>query len=233
MGNQQETLTLTDVAWLAGLIDGDGYIVLSRQKRRRGRVQYEPKVGICNTSHDLIEKAASVLAAMGVGHYVQTRNPKKRLPRSDLIVSGFKRCAKLLTYITPYLHSYKHDRALLILAFIEHRSHLPRAAPYTEIADQFYDAVQACTAASRLPRDQMPSADVVAKLESELHGNMQNQAEMTWSPMPMVWGKKETWVRCEQCGRLFRVPPSRLDRGVRWCSDECRKAAGYMPKHGR
>lgn len=114
----------TDLAWLAGIIDGEGSIGLTFSKT------YKPQLQLENTNLAMMEKVCSVLAAMSIGTRTvtnvknQTRNPKWKLSyricvakQSDLLV--------LLTALEPYLVA-KKPQALRLLEWLHYRSTVPR-----------------------------------------------------------------------------------------------------------
>jgi hypothetical protein len=64
----------TDIAWLAGIIDGEGCFSVKRPIRRKSGVRkgyktsYQVWLVLCNTSRPMMEKTAQLLRDMGVGH---------------------------------------------------------------------------------------------------------------------------------------------------------------------
>ena len=129
--NQQE---IGLVAWLAGIIDGEGSIVLTISQRRdnsRRRsipLRIAPKVIIGNTDPLIIERCVKALDVIGVGRYIRhERKPvhmicgnhvKSFKPITTIEVVGFRRVRKLLDAMLPWLAGEKATRASLLLAFV-------------------------------------------------------------------------------------------------------------------
>ena len=62
----------TDIAWLAGIIDGEGCfsvkspIIRKTGRRASQRTSYQVWLVLCNTSKAMVDRAAAILAAAGV-----------------------------------------------------------------------------------------------------------------------------------------------------------------------
>lgn len=123
------------VAWLAGIIDGEGSIGLIVSNRadkfRSQTIRTKVKVVIANTDMAIIERCIEAFHVIGVGHYRRNERPaaglvvgtmvKKFKPISMLEVSGFKRVRTLLYATREWLCGAKAQRADLLLTFIEGR----------------------------------------------------------------------------------------------------------------
>lgn len=70
MGNQQER----SLAWLAGIIDGEGTISVQVYTMPDGRVRITPFVAVANTDEGILTEAMAILSDIGVG-------PKGSKPR--------------------------------------------------------------------------------------------------------------------------------------------------------
>ncbi len=131
MGNQQErSLVVVDLAWLGGMIDGEGNLSLHvREKSKRCKtVRLYPRLQITNGDPILIREVGRVWSNSFVPVYVCKR------PSGCIgsMVQGMKRCQKALNVITPYLRG-KRYQATLLLWFINSRlSRDGDHAPYTE-----------------------------------------------------------------------------------------------------
>lgn len=135
IGNQQEILD-TDIAWLAGIIDGEGSICMNvRQKHWNGwnGIGVDLHIGIVNTDGGIIHKFVSVLRKLGIEAHlheseqnpIYNANGRKYQNHSKTIVqagiSKMRDILNVLTRIQPYLAGEKSKRALLIMQFIERR----------------------------------------------------------------------------------------------------------------
>jgi len=128
--NQQE---IGLVAWLAGIIDGEGTISLtiSRRASNSQMIRTNPKVLVSNTDEAIIQQCLKAFSVIGVGNYQRTdRHPagmicgtmvKKFKPVTVLEVCGFKRVRVLLAAVRPYLVGEKAVRADLLMKFIQGR----------------------------------------------------------------------------------------------------------------
>lgn len=122
MDNQQATLS--DLGWLAGIIDGEGYLGLRKQwVRRNSHPNIGPELHICNTDEAIVLKAARIMRELGVNAYV--RGTKAKGVKKDVFkvqVKHFAKTIRLLTPLLPYLTGNKQERATLIIRFCELRT---------------------------------------------------------------------------------------------------------------
>lgn len=134
--NQQATPTEGQIAWLAGVIEGDGTLMMSLWKRNDGPDR-KPKVGLqiklYNADAGIIRQAALVLELMmaryhlkeremlpmakpgGDGHYTSTD------PMLTLTISRMSAVETVLKAIRPHMFGDKAARADLMLKFLERR----------------------------------------------------------------------------------------------------------------
>lgn len=115
---------LSDVqaAYLAGLIDGEGTVTLSRRHRNERR---QLVVSIVSTERSLVDWA---LQATGVGKITRKRvTSDKHAPGLTYSVSN-RQALELLRQVSPYLHSYKKTRSLMALS--EYIALTPRNGRY-------------------------------------------------------------------------------------------------------
>jgi len=117
------TLSREDAAYIAGLIDGEGTIALSRKHRQDNR---QLAISIANTETALLE---FVRNATGVGKITRKRIAHPEHTPSMTYVVTNRQALALLSQIAPYLRSYKARRADLVL---EHYLRLtPRNGRYS------------------------------------------------------------------------------------------------------
>jgi LAGLIDADG-like domain len=129
MGNPQET----DIAWLAGVLDGEGYVSICMNQHKTGRckVQFAPRVSLGITSLEVIEKARRILDSLEVGYLVKDRRLKSGKMFISIVIAGMKRVGKLLPFLIPHL-TLKGHNARRILKFIELRFSHASNIPYSE-----------------------------------------------------------------------------------------------------
>ena len=122
-------LPVHDAAYLAGLIDGEGTVALSRRHANESR---QLVVSISSTELALVEWA---LHTTGVGKITRKRTVSAlHAPGLTYCVAN-RQALDLLRQVEPYLRSYKRLRARLVLT--SYLELTPRNGKYTkELADR-------------------------------------------------------------------------------------------------
>ena len=121
MDNQQ--VTPVELGWLAGIIDGEGYIGL-RLDDQKGR-QYRsirPEIHVCNTEEVIVLMTADIMKRLGVNGCIRAATGRTGVKDNYRVT--IKRMAQaviLLKAIQPYLIGSKKERARLIIRFCELR----------------------------------------------------------------------------------------------------------------
>ena len=106
---QLKPLSVKDAAYIAGLIDGEGTVTLSRKHKKENR---QLCVSISSTEKDLLD---FVLVATGVGKITNKRKSKSHHSPSFVYSLYNRQALALLEQILAHLKSYKRDRAAFIL----------------------------------------------------------------------------------------------------------------------
>ncbi len=142
MGNQQATAT--DMAWLAGLYDGEGSFHIARN----GKSKYQVRITLTNCDSILIAHAVGVMNKMGVEPWINSYNPKNPRSRTayTVVLSSMANAKKLILGLKPYLVG-RAGQASLILKFVESRERyngMDRGinAPYTDEEDHLVDELR-------------------------------------------------------------------------------------------
>ena len=118
-----KNLSREDAAYIAGLIDGEGTLSLSRRHRGENR---QFVISISNTESKLLNYVRRVV---GVGRTTRKRTSKSNHTPSSTYTIRNRHALDLLRQITPYLRTYKAKRAKLVL---DHYLRLtPRNGKYT------------------------------------------------------------------------------------------------------
>jgi len=120
---QLQPLNVQDAAYIAGLIDGEGTVTLTRKHKNENR---QLCISISSTEKELLD---FVLSATGVGKITNKRASKSHHTPSFAYAVYNRQALALLEQILPYLRSYKRDRAALILK--NYLSVTPRNGKYT------------------------------------------------------------------------------------------------------
>lgn len=102
-------LSLTNAAYIAGLIDGEGTVTLTRKHRNENR---QLAVSISNTEKPLLE---FVLEMIGAGKITGKRTTSSKHSPSFTYAAYNRQALELLKQIQPFLRTYKSTRAAMIL----------------------------------------------------------------------------------------------------------------------
>ncbi len=121
---QVRRLTDCDAAYIAGLIDGEGTVSLTRKHRSDNR---QVVVSISNTERPLLEY---VIEQVGAGKITAKRTySNKHTPSFTYAVTN-RQALDLLRQIVPYLKTYKAGRTQILLN--DYVRLTPRNGKYTE-----------------------------------------------------------------------------------------------------
>jgi hypothetical protein len=91
-------LSETDVAWLAGLLEGEGYFGMIRS-RVGGKVYRYPRVGVTMTDRDVIDRVA---AMFDTKVYAVKPGPQSNLESYRFTLVG-TRAAELMVALRPWM----------------------------------------------------------------------------------------------------------------------------------
>ena len=123
MGNQQERLI-----WLAGFIDGEGYLGVKKVRKERDTFsgyQLSARMMISNTSGEAFREVKEILDQNKVKYSVYFPKPKQDYwkPAFKISIDCQKPVQKLLNLVSPYL-IVKRNQAFLLSEFIDRRKAL-------------------------------------------------------------------------------------------------------------
>jgi hypothetical protein len=116
-------LTTDVAAYIAGLIDGEGTVTLTRLHAHENR---RLVVSIASTELQLLQ---FVLESSGAGKVTRKKTSSDRHTPSFCYAVTSRQALSLLRQVSPYLRSYKRQRAELALSRYE--SLTPRNGKYT------------------------------------------------------------------------------------------------------
>lgn len=131
--NQQDTPTEGEIAWLAGVIECDGSVMLSAHMRKE-EPEKVPKIGVeiklYNTDGGIIAQAITILDKLNVGYYLVER-PQKSLkmdngktygdltkPMLSVIVKKMTDTLRLATILEPWMFGEKRHRLRVMINFL-------------------------------------------------------------------------------------------------------------------
>ena len=154
MGNQQ--ITAFEVGWLAGIIDGEGYVGLQKEYDRRAgvHIRIDPQIHITNCDESIVLKARDIMRKIEVNPYI--RATKSKGVKKDIFILQIHRLApiaRLLDVVIPYMTGTKRERAILVCEFCKLRQVAPtfqktegigkqrsgRIKPYTKRETEIFD----------------------------------------------------------------------------------------------
>jgi len=125
LDNQQATRE--ELAWLAGIIDGEGYIGIQLERIRKHSIARRATVGmqISNTDEEICLKAVSIIKKIGINPYLKIdKTALKKSSKKIVYVVVVHRMALMIRLLKPvlqYLTGNKKKRAELVLEFCELR----------------------------------------------------------------------------------------------------------------
>jgi len=187
MGNQQATRE--EIGWLAGIIDGEGYLGFNynkdKRKKRGDYVFLTPCLHISNTDEEIVLKSRDIVRKLGVNPYIRATKATKQV-RKDQYRIQIHHMAKMkiiLDIVLPYLTGIKKKRAELILEFIELRKSASwiwtkpnnptnqggASKPYSEREWQIYHeckAIQKRGASETIRRAQRSTSEIWTLMQS-------------------------------------------------------------------
>ncbi|MGD9643968.1 MAG: LAGLIDADG family homing endonuclease [Elusimicrobiales bacterium] len=119
-------MTDVELGWLAGLIDGEGCITLTRAHQRDS---IRPILQITNTSLPLLEKAQRLIEELsGKRPNIKIQSNRGKFGYRTCYIIQIRRhatIASVLRALTPHMVA-KREQTELVLAFVESRMSAPR-----------------------------------------------------------------------------------------------------------
>lgn len=104
-----KNISPVDAAYIAGIIDGEGTITLTRKHRNENR---QLAITISNTEYPLLEY---ILICVGAGKITGKRTTKEHHTPSFTYAIYNRQALSLLEQIYPFLRTYKAARSTIIL----------------------------------------------------------------------------------------------------------------------
>lgn len=116
-------LSQCDAAYLAGIIDGEGTITLTRTHRGESR---RPVLSVSSTEYALLQYVQSAIGAGRISGKVRSR--PHHSPSFAYVITG-RQALTVLSQVAHFLRTYKLERARLLLD--EYIAVTPRNGRYT------------------------------------------------------------------------------------------------------
>ena len=174
MDNQQERFEL-ELAWLAGIIEGEGWISLALVKsaKRNGisLPAYVPNIGLVNTDLMIVEKAEELFKKLGLKYRANLRKAyigpdgASRKEKKEISIATHENFKILAKAIYPYMVGEKRQRIEKVLKFIESRASKTRRgknSKYTQEEHEIYLSLYSYRGKSRskIPNDYTPGSRI-------------------------------------------------------------------------
>jgi len=223
IGNQQATQI--EIGWLAGIIDGEGYLGMGIAKDLRGKSptqQVRADFGITNTDEKIVLETARILKKLGINCNLRVNNALLKGNHKVVYNIGFngrKKLLKLLPRVIEHLIGNKKERAQLMLAFCKSRQKtwIPgkHSHPFSKKELELID--KCCSlqrrGASETIRKAQLERSTIANLQKEKCRNLRETHD------------------CDNCGKPIIDSPSRFkDHEYHFCNPVCR--VKYQIKNG-
>jgi hypothetical protein len=136
MDNQQERFEF-DLAWFAGIIEGEGWVslIIRRSLKKSGKYNpaFIPVIGVVNTDDLIMDKIEYVLNILGVNYFTQKRKSFigkdniSRKSRREITISSNKNVRILSTNIYPFMIGEKKSRLEKLTQFLDLRDSKPKS----------------------------------------------------------------------------------------------------------
>jgi hypothetical protein len=163
--NQQVSqLNDTDLAWVAGIVEGEAYIGLS--KRIKPEFQYVPRIQIINTDGLMLNAVGEILKKRNLAYYRHRWDIDKRRRRKiydnygvsnrksgDIVFVGLGRVKKVLDAILPYMRGERVSRAKIVLEFCNYRLNARNGKSYLPYSEHEHNLYKKLRQIVENPRD--------------------------------------------------------------------------------
>jgi len=139
--DNQQVIT-EDIAWLAGIIDGEGSLSIVKQYKKQG-VGLNPKATMENTSPELVENYCRILDNLGITFYIYERKAKSKKHKDRYIVQicRIDMIDKFCNALIPYLVA-KKSQAKLLQRYAQSRLKAIGNKYYQDVEREMCDQIQ-------------------------------------------------------------------------------------------
>lgn len=111
-----------EIAWLAGIWDGEGSITVFKHREKNGCIKFCPTINVVNCNPVIINQIIKICDQIGVGLHINERDGLKEnhAHKYELITRKFTTIKKFIEIVGPYLIG-KKAQAELVLRFVDKR----------------------------------------------------------------------------------------------------------------
>lgn len=139
-----------DLAWLAGIWDGEGSITLFTHQEKNGSVKLCPTMSVVNSDVHIINKVRSILEELGCKFSLQERKQAEKHHKQCwcYITRNMKYIKILLENINQYLIGEKKAKGEILLSYVTQRlekmERFPSkgSTPYDDVDWQHYTEIR-------------------------------------------------------------------------------------------
>jgi len=149
----------TDLAWLAGLWDGEGTITMFSHQEKNGSTKLCPTCVVVNTDIHIINKARALLEELDCKFVVHEYQPKVKGYKVQwrITTRNMEYIRKFLTAVNPYLVGEKKAKGEILLSYVTQRiqkmKRIPSkgSTPYDEKDWKYYSEIRSSTTTREAP----------------------------------------------------------------------------------
>ena len=109
-------MTETELAYIAGFVDGEGCISVYR---RSNGITYVPSLSISNTNLEVLQYINGLLG--GVGYFIEMKSHNPKWKTAWKLRFDSKKCGEVLKPLLPYVR-VKHQQMEMALILIDFQS---------------------------------------------------------------------------------------------------------------
>jgi intein/homing endonuclease len=188
MGSDNQQVTNEELAWLAGIMDGEGTIRIAAKKLKNS-VNHWVFIQVVNTNEELMMRVIELFKILGANPYVWVKPETLKWKQAwQISIQGMGKAEPLLKALKPYLVA-KRRHTELVLAFIDSRKVLGKIVrgggnrSYSDEELSMLNELKRINFRGNL-RDFTPDPYVRSKgkKKSDLHGDMQSCPETRQPP---------------------------------------------------
>lgn len=126
--DMEQTLTEIELAWLAGIVDGEGCLFFAVRKDYPTHRAIRCDIRVCMAHHDTINRVADMFTTIlgsddSVGLYTETREVARERPLRDCTVHGRRSVLRVLQVMLPYLYTKRLEAELAISYLLKSAQH--------------------------------------------------------------------------------------------------------------
>lgn len=220
IGNQQATQA--EIGWLAGIIDGEGYLGLSVSKKILADKSTSQLVcammHICNTDEEIVLRTQQILEKMDITAYVRASDTTKYFGAGRKIIYKIQvkrgsNMIRLLENIGSNLTGNKKQRGKLILEFCKSRatSYIRGSHFGHPFSDRELEIIEEC-----LPLQRRGASETLRKTQFEKSKIAIEQNKRIKQAV------KKIVVYCAECGKAKHIKLSANHHKHYFCDMLCR-----------